>query len=413
MRRKRKKRGGGCLFLLLSLIMLLLAGYYCLPLLTDELYSERSGGDGGKEIVIEGPEEDDEAQEGFDEAQMEALAKEQESSYAYESLGESGQKLYLEIYTVLNHMGADIQISTLDTEEIDHVFKCVMQDHPELFFVEGYTVTRYTAGEETRRITYSGTYTMDRAERDRRASLIEDYVLRCLAGAPVDGSDYDKVKYVYEYLVEHTEYDLNAPDNQNICSVFIGGRTVCQGYAKATQYLLDRLGVFCTLVNGQVKSGEPHVWNLVQVDGVYYHVDTTWGDASYNLDSLEDNPDFDLSKLPTINYDYLCANDNIISQTHIFAPVVPVPPSSSLDSYYYVREGIYFTEVNVEQLKQAFVRARERGDGSVVIKCAGSGVYGQMVDYFIEDRKIFDYTQQSGGISYMEEPDKWTLTFYI
>ena len=67
-------------------------------------------------------------------------------------------------------------------------------------------------------------------------------------------------------------YDLNAENNQNIISVFLEGRTVCQGYACATKYLMDLLDIPCTIVTGTA-NGEPHAWNLIELDGAYYYMD--------------------------------------------------------------------------------------------------------------------------------------------
>ena len=84
--------------------------------------------------------------------------------------------------------------------------------------------------------------------------------------------DYEKAKYVFEYLAGNVEYQMGTEQNQNIISVFLNKKTVCQGYANATQYLLTLLGIPAVVVTGTAE-GDTHAWNLVQLDGAYYFMD--------------------------------------------------------------------------------------------------------------------------------------------
>ena len=54
-------------------------------------------------------------------------------------------------------------------------------------------------------------------------------------------SDYEKSKWVYETLINRVDYVADAPDNQNIISVFLNGQTVCQGYSNAANYLFSKI----------------------------------------------------------------------------------------------------------------------------------------------------------------------------
>ena len=62
-----------------------------------------------------------------------------------------------------------------------------------------------------------------------------------LADAPKEGSDYEKALYVFEKLIDEVDYVEDSADNQNIISAFLNHETICQGYAYATQYLLEKL----------------------------------------------------------------------------------------------------------------------------------------------------------------------------
>ena len=188
---------------------------------------------------------------------VELLEDEPDEIYCYRMLTDDEKVWYMDIYEGLREMNEETeltgsQILTLGEKSIDKLFQCVMNDHPELFYVNGYTYTLYSYGDELTKIGFSGNFTMDQVEREQKQHLIDQAVESFLAGVDPDASEYEKVKYAYEYLVFHTEYNKDARDNQNICSVFIEGESVCQGYAKANQYLLEKLGIKATLVIGEV-----------------------------------------------------------------------------------------------------------------------------------------------------------------
>ena len=72
-------------------------------------------------------------------------------------------------------------------------------------------------------------------------------------------SEYDRIKYVYEYVIRTVDYVADARDSQNLFSALVGKESVCAGYARETQYLLEKLGVFCTYVTGTTRGTAPCV----------------------------------------------------------------------------------------------------------------------------------------------------------
>lgn len=338
--------------------------------------------------------------------------------YARWNLNETEQLWYDDIKKILGTYSREIRLNEAgltagyDETDIDRIFQYVLNDHPELFYVEGYSYTKYTRGEKTTAIEFSGTYSVDRENAESRYEAIEAAADEILSGLDANADQYTKVKYVYDTIIRNTDYELSAPDNQNIYSVFVNHLSVCQGYAKATQYLLNRLGVECTLVLGTVDTGEGHAWNLVKIDGSYYYVDTTWGDASYRIkDSMAGSE----VTMPEINYDYLNVTTAELLKTHTLTEGgVPMPACVATEANYYSREGALFSGYDREQMKSLFDRAREQGRDDVTVKCADKASYGQVVEALVGNQEIFDYLGDADStVAYAQNENQLSLTFWV
>ena len=328
--------------------------------------------------------------------------------YCYSVLSEDEKTVYREIYSILNTMGEDVRLSTVDVQLIEKVFKCVLNDHPKLYYVEGYTYTTFTRDTDIAKLEFSGTYTKSREECDAMNVQIENYVADCFSGMENGISDYEKVKYIYEYIIDGTEYNLTAEDSQNICSVFLNGESVCMGYARAMQYLLLEQDILCTVVNGTADQGEEHAWNLLLLDGQYYHLDVTWGDDSYTVSNDTS------SQVGMTNYSFFCVTTEEISKTHVIDNVVELPECIAWDNNYYVKEGCYFKSLDTDKLSKIFEDAYALDKGYVEIKCMDSVVYREIYTYLIEEQHIFNYLKEGKDtVSYYDGEELLLLEFWL
>ncbi len=430
---RRKKKSGLTALITIAILSALTAGCAMLYLVYGDKLADRSEssldhvpGDyqaaSPEEILVESllePQVEIRVQESGDEAgehirddELSTYRSEITSdplrSYCYDHLDPADQRLYEEVYGVLRTFGSGRLLSTTDPDQLKKVFSCVMLDHPEIFYVTGYSLTKYTRNNVIEDIAFSGKYTMSAEEAAAAAAQVEAVADACIANAPKD-DEYEKVKYVYEWLIHRCDYVLNAENNQNILSVFLTTDTVCQGYAKAAQYLLNKMGIFCILCEGEAMGREAHVWNIVRIDGEYYYLDVTWGDASYTFNEA----DPDAPTPPEINYEYMCVPYTEIAGTHLIMETVTLPVCNSMRDNYYVREGVYFTDTDDAQLASAFATAYDRMKDTVSIKCADPTVFRDMERYLIDREHIFDYLRGNSKVNYIKMQDRNLFLFYL
>jgi hypothetical protein len=345
----------------------------------------------------------------YSEYELEEMAQ---SYYGYNKLSEDGQVIYLEMLDTLEEMSDDVRLSTTDSLVLDVVFNCLMNDHPELFYVTGYKYTEYTLGSSTTEITFSGTYSMDEEQVNSTKPILDAKINECLMYAPdpqaTGGDEYYTAKYFYEWVIDNTEYDRESENNQNICSVFLQGESVCQGYAKALQYMLQKSGIECFIVTG-FTGGERHAWDIARINGEYYYLDPTWGDASYAYNG-DTTSIYEFA--PSINYDYFLVTTDELTRTHSIEQVVELPECDVIKDNYFVREGLYFTEYDEEKLEKVFDSYASRQAGYVTIKCEDYA-YDEMISQLIDSQKVFKFVDvQGSSIAYTSNSELKTISFW-
>ncbi len=92
--------------------------------------------------------------------------------------------------------------------------------------------------------------------------------------------DDDKVKVLHDYLVRTVSYDDNYSAGYNANTAWgalIRGKAACSGYARGFKALCDAAGIPCYYVHA---TNSAHQWNIVCVDGNWYHIDVQCNDDS-------------------------------------------------------------------------------------------------------------------------------------
>lgn len=117
-------------------------------------------------------------------------------------------------------------------------------------------------------------------ECEAKIELLRDAILEKINGK----SDLEKLRYIHNYLVDNIDYEttISQLNIYNIYGSLILKECVCEGYAKAFQYLVSAAGFENVIINGKatntIGETENHAWNYVKIDNAWYAVDTTWDD---------------------------------------------------------------------------------------------------------------------------------------
>lgn len=253
-------------------------------------------------------------------------------------------ELYFKIEQVIRQHKSFLSVgNTVTEEDVRHAIRWVMRNNPDIFWYvhqyhfdkdNGIVSLRYRCSPE--RSTIIQESINDVVEKDFQINYVRTL------------TQLEQVVYVYKWLLTYCNYNLNSAYNQNIDSVFVRRNSVCTGYAKAAQYLFKLLGIESCLVFGRLNNDKEdgrHCWNIVNIDGHYYHLDVCLGDLSLE-DVLNGARITAIQRYGDYNYNCFCISTDEILKTRSIEDMETLP---LCDSNIHVAEIERLSRIDIKE----------------------------------------------------------------
>lgn len=190
----------------------------------------------------------------------------------------------------------DVSAYDLTTEDLSNIYADIINYTPELFYISNrYSVTINSTTRKVKTIQKfyyyaKSDYSADVATINAKQAEINAALNVIKSGVSSKQSNFEKLLYVHDYLIEHIEYDYSSILSQqstvtypktdfDMYGALVLGNCVCQGYSHAFKYVCEQLGIgecgFASTAN--------HIWNQVKLGSYYYNVDCTYDDYTYDI----------------------------------------------------------------------------------------------------------------------------------
>ena len=334
--------------------------------------------------------------------QMEvAQSEEGHQEYYFKQLTEEEQRVYRELLKGIRAREKEFYLTISDDDSIDRSYHAVLKDHPEIFWVHNREKIYKTTYSDSDYCVFTPGYTYTDSEIDEIQTAMEQSFQEVRALIPEDAGDYEKVRIVYTYVIDHTQYQTGE-DDQSIAGVFWKKSAVCAGYAGAVQYLLERLDIPCIYVDGSTKgSTEGHAWDIVKIGQEYYYVDATNGDQPdfLNGDAAQ------LEEHKTIIYDYLCPFPEEYEKTYTPLEELTVPACTAKDLDFYVLNQGYFEDYSWQDIYDYCKMRLDNGAAVVRFKFGSQEAFSEACQELLDDgvvQNVAQYYMKLHGLGQVE-----------
>ncbi|MCR5302174.1 MAG: hypothetical protein K6E49_07005 [Lachnospiraceae bacterium] len=289
----------------------------------------------------------------------------------YDSLSDEDREIYEMFYDLAMHRNVSGYSRKLSMDRFEFaagqdniisIYHAMLNDHPELFYLEGTTgrdldIRGFQAGFMSALTFRLGPGSPDEDEMiekfDKATKNFMSSIDLTASASEIERQIHDKlidtVTYDHDLLnrdlmegdLGHTAYGALVADSSGLAN-----RAVCDGYAKAFQYLLRQAGINAAVVTGEADSDSgtlseqgPHAWNIVELDGDWYEVDSCWDDID-PPPGEENDPFYKIIKYQQPQYDN--ATHHWYNRTTEEMLRLPASPNTAIR----IQQGTMFYELD-------------------------------------------------------------------
>lgn len=172
----------------------------------------------------------------------------------------------------------DISRYKIPAADVEALKTFIWREMPECFHVNGLRIYKNDiitgVGASYKYAETKEQYLSMLAECEERAAVLLDGII-----GNDDLSDVEKALLIHDRLAVNCTYceDKNVGERYTMYGALVFGLAVCDGYTRAYAYMLRLAGIESVNCSSEALN---HAWNLVLIDGNYYHIDVTWDDPS-------------------------------------------------------------------------------------------------------------------------------------
>ncbi len=166
----------------------------------------------------------------------------------------------------------DLSEYTVTKSELSEIFNEIINTSPELFYVSSEYRYSYDEGEPDIALSLIPQYTLSGDSLASAQKTYSGFITSITSGVKSSWSDAEKALYIHDQIILRSEYDLTIADVYNFAK---SGKGNCTAYSLTFLAACEKVGLACDVA---VSTSMNHMWNVVKIDGEWYHADITWDD---------------------------------------------------------------------------------------------------------------------------------------